>query len=449
MSYRYASPAGAVPRPGSPRAGGPPRGGTAGASGAAGPEDGEPAAPYRPLTRAEIARAVPPGSRRARSQREFLTALSTDPELVSLRSDRSHNIAEVARILARHASWITRTSRPTRQLVCKLARISPSTWKAARRWIEAHGYLGTVRRGWTAMLRAASLVDEEPNEAATYVLCVPEKKRETRIPLPGQRVTRPLTPSRREEVLPPARDAANSAGDGQAIGIVAHLRQQVAELGRGPGRNLTDRHVLAVGRPFLAARYSPGDLAFAIGHDPVHGRHRIALGGVKSPAAWLAYRLSRWTGDPDRAFAAWKRLGHWDYDDWPVPVASPSVRRAQAAEASAAAQAARRASLAAAHRTDPAPFAARIREQLGWTRKPSAPEGPPRVRWIHYEHQADHDSRVNGRPREGQVWSDGPLFGQAWVVPSDTPDRSFVLVHLYPQAPEANYAVDSEQGGSP
>jgi hypothetical protein len=324
---------------------------------------------YRPLTRREIAVAVPAGSRRARGQVEFLHTLGTDPELAQLRADRLRNIAEISRVLARFASWRDRTTRPTRARICRLAAVSVSTFKTARQWLEQHGYLGTVRQGRTAALRAAVLVDADtPNEAAVWVLCVPRQKPRQPLPVPSEPVTRPLTASRSEAVKAPAREAQKDAriDDGSPAFVVAYLRSQVAELARGPGHKLSERYVLAISRPFLAARWSPADLAFAIGHDPVRGRHRIRLANVRQPAHWLAWRLSRWLEQPERAFTAYKGRGHWDHEEWPVPVGSPSSARAAAAEADRQAQAARRAQLAAAARTDPAPFADRIRQQLGW-----------------------------------------------------------------------------------
>jgi hypothetical protein len=67
------------------------------------------------------------------------------------------------------------------------------------------------------------------------------------------------------------------------------------------------------------------------------------------------------------------------------------------------------------------------------------------VRWIHYRTDADRKARVNGQPRRGQRWHDGPAPGTVWVVPGDTADRLFLLVHVFTAAPEANYAVDEEQ----
>lgn len=319
-----------------------------------------PAGAYEPVTPLEIVRAVdvlPVPARRARGQREWIRALARDPGLAELRADRQRNIRNVARILARHASWYDRTTRPTRALICALAGISLSTWKACRRWLERHGWLGTVRQGrtqlavrvTTAILNAVLGQDDKPNEAAIYVLCVPAQARpEPRRPSAGvaQPETRPLTPARSAGVLNPAREPRAEPGENRGadqgrspLSVIRHLRRQLAELARGPGQRLSDRHLLALGRPMLAAGWSPADLAFAIGHDPRTGRHRSLTGGVREPGHWIAWRLSRWMRDPDGAWAGYTRLGRWDWSGdpatWPLPALSPAARRAAAASADA------------------------------------------------------------------------------------------------------------------
>ena len=270
--------------------------------------------PYQPLKRAEIARAVPARARRAHGQHEWLTRLGEDPELAQLRADRLRNIAECGRILARYASWGDRTTRPTRARICRLAGVAVSTWKAARRWLEEHGYLGTVRPGWTPALRAAALTSpDDPNSAAVYVLCVPRRRPREESPMTDDQVTRPLTPSRSDGGNVPAREAPKNP--------VAVLRQ-------GPGQKLSDEHVAALARPFLVAGWSGADLDFAVHHDPERGRYRMRLAGVLSPAHWLAWRLSRWTTEPDWNWYAFRKRGRWPGQPFPPkPIMSPSQRQ--------------------------------------------------------------------------------------------------------------------------
>jgi hypothetical protein len=312
-----------------------------------------PASPYEPVTPLEIVRAVdvlPVPARRARGQREWMHALARDAELAELRADRQRNIRKVAQVLARHASWADRTTRPTRALICALAGISLSTWKACRRWLERHGWLGTVRQGrtqlavriTTAILNAVLGEDDKPNEAAIYVLCVPAPAgQDPRRPSAAthQHETRPLTPARSAGVKAPARQQTapgeNPGTDqGQSpLSVIRYLREQLAELGRGPGRRLSDRRLYALARPMLAAGWSPADLAFALNHHPAEGRYGYVQ-DIREPAHWIAARLSAWMRDPEGARAGNTRHGRWDWsgdpNTWPLAALSPSARRAAA-----------------------------------------------------------------------------------------------------------------------
>jgi hypothetical protein len=285
------------------------------------PARNSPAGPYRPLTRREIAQAVnrlPVPARRATGQHEFLKRLGEDPELAQLRADRARNIAECARILARYASWVDRTTRPTRERICKLAGFALSTWKAARRWLEQHGYLGTVREGRTVLFMSAVLsaladgnAEEQPNEAAVYVLCVPRQKPGREPVVAGEEKTRPLTPSRSEGGTSPARPREDN---------------RVAPLRKGPGSRLSEAHVASIARPFTAAGWTAADLEHAIGYPPAGNRHSFRLANVGSPAHWLAWRLSRWTTEPDVCWQAFRELGRWPHLPVPVPLRSPALR---------------------------------------------------------------------------------------------------------------------------
>ena len=69
------------------------------------------------------------------------------------------------------------------------------------------------------------------------------------------------------------------------------------------------------------------------------------------------------------------------------------------------------------------------------------------MRWIQYRTDADRKAKVNGQPRAGQRWHDGPDPDTVWAVPGDVApaERLFVLVHVFASAPQANYAIDGEQ----
>jgi hypothetical protein len=77
------------------------------------------------------------------------------------------------------------------------------------------------------------------------------------------------------------------------------------------------------------------------------------------------------------------------------------------------------------------------------------------MRWIQYPDEHSRKARLNGIPREGQIWSDAPGVRCKWVVPGDgrTARRSsfsngFALVRVYENAPESNYALDDDPGAA-
>lgn len=152
---------------------------------------------YAPVTWAEIARAVPAGSRVLRSpdvERDYLAVVSTREEFLGLRADAREVTLSVAKWLARHASWTDGTTRPTRTLICALVgavrgwrlHLSLTAWKKARRRLEAWGLLGTVRQGSTERFRPMALARRDaPNEASVWVLCIPRKLDEKH-PLTGR-----------------------------------------------------------------------------------------------------------------------------------------------------------------------------------------------------------------------------------------------------------------------
>ena len=121
--------------------------------------------PPRPdgLSRAEIARAVPAGSRRIRSQREALRGGLSCPDLADVRADFRAHLADWWRIHVNHASWGGEgrpprgTTEPTRARTCELAGMSVSTYKRCSRWWRDRGYIAVVRPGWTPMLRPGVL----------------------------------------------------------------------------------------------------------------------------------------------------------------------------------------------------------------------------------------------------------------------------------------------------
>ncbi len=312
--------------------------------------------------RAEIARAVPPGSRRLRSQPQALLALPADPALTELRADYAHNIREVWRRLVRSARWTDMTVSCPREQLCAELGISASTWKRCRRWMQAHGYLGCVVAGSTpeldGMRTSPALIKADAvNTAAVYVLTMPREKQVLPPPPPVTPVTGPPTRLPKGAGTDPAR-GAGAAGEKGPASRPGSLPAMADQMRKGPGQGITDGWCAHLAAVFITAGWTPADLLWAINHDPDGARHRSRLDRVKHPAAWLRARLALWL-EPGQEHLPWKRRR---------PVLARSLQRAVGRQQLRAAQQARRDRMAAAaaNWADPAGPAAAIREQHGW-----------------------------------------------------------------------------------
>lgn len=242
------------------------------------------------VSRAEIARAVPSGSRRARSQGEWLRAVHEAIALERPRPDFADRVLEAARVLARYASWTDRTTRPGRELICKLTGLPVCAWKRVRRRLEAWGLLRTVREGTTPEF-ASHLHHDDPNQAPVWVLLVPRRKQMTAqlrdpdrrsAPPPQSARTVGKVPARGAERQTRSRPPSGRAQPGSAAapgGATAPCGAGVADamarvLRRAGGKTITDGWCAWLARPFAAAGYSAADLAWAIDHDPAGVQHR-------------------------------------------------------------------------------------------------------------------------------------------------------------------------------
>lgn len=384
--------------------------------------------------RAEVALAVPAGSRRIRgyrAERVFLDGLVSWEPWQQLRADRRDNVLAVAKWLARHASYADGLTRPTRDRICELAGICVSTWKAVRRLLETWGFLACVTAGTTPEFSPGVLRrPDDPNTAAVYVLCLPRKPPA----LPAAQapeLTRPPTVSRRDAGTAPrahARGETPETRNGPASGGTppeAAARGAAAAMAglmrKAAGKTISDGWSAWIARPFTAAGWTPRDLLWAIDHPPGdHGQHRLSA-RVRHPVGWLRWRLGLWLAGDGTALPSLSQL-----------------RAAAAAKASGEAARLReltggRAARLAGQLDDQAAAVARKRMEAR------------HMRWIQYPIETDRRKRRNGRRREGQRWQDGPKPGLVWTVPADLADRLYVLVHCFPGAPENNYAVDGEQ----
>jgi hypothetical protein len=287
-----------------------------------------PAPPPAGPGKAEIFRAVPGGSRRAQSQRAYLAVLVADPELAELRADARRSVLEVARVLARWATWRTMTAwRPRARICAEVGSsrdpdrpLSVSAFKSCRRWLETHGYLGLVEGGTTPLFRAGVLADPaEGNRCPLYVLATPRRRCRIQKPLDGLPVNRPLPRSRRDlgkalrarelhpkiksekaraprgqPMLPPGASALHRCPRtrSEALAVAAAIQARSRHLGR-----ISAEHLRHVARSFFAAGWTGADVLAAIDHEP-GGRQHGYVSGIRSPGRWTAYRLGLWLG-PD------------------------------------------------------------------------------------------------------------------------------------------------------
>lgn len=255
-----------------------------------------PTAGQRRLSRAEVGRAVPPGSGRTGSQREALRRGLACPDLAGVRADFRAHLSAFWRIHVFHASWggpdrpPPGTTEPTRSRVCELTGMSVSTYKACRRWWEARGYLAIVRPGSTPDLRPAVLRSPgDGNVRQAYVLCVPRGKQRIPRPAPEPRpLTRPLSKSRRDLDRFHAREDTENRE--HPTGKAGAPRSPL--LRTGTLKTLTDGWWAHLTRPF--ASWLASDVVWAVDHLPGGAQHRTRAANVRHPAGWLRWRLSHW-----------------------------------------------------------------------------------------------------------------------------------------------------------
>jgi hypothetical protein len=250
------------------------------------------------LSRAEIARAVPAGSRQIKSQLEALRCGLACPDLANVRSDFREHLQCWWRIHVNHASWGGEgrpppgTTEPTRARVCELSGMSVSTYKACRRWWADRGYVAIARPGWTPALRPAALVSpDDHNIRQAYVLCLPRKRCPAPPRSPARTLSRPLSQSRRDLDRFPAREG-QTRKTGKADQTSRTDRPPV--LRRGPLAALTGGWWIHITAPFAA--WSATDLVWAVDHLPGGRQHRTRITNVRHAAGWLRWRLSHWLG---------------------------------------------------------------------------------------------------------------------------------------------------------
>jgi hypothetical protein len=332
--------------------------------------------------RVHVALAVPVGSRRARSQQEWLACALTAIVGAGWRCDRAANFAAVCRVLAVHMDWSARTARPTWQILGELAARSPgrplsrATVARCLAWLCAVGLLGVVEHGSTASFRprkarhhttsprhaavrgAPYAFTGDGNRAALYVLCVRKRPSQGR----AEDVARTETPSWscKGPCKGPRTREARHGGHTTATappGTMLAVCQALTRHSRlSPLARLSARHLRYLIRDFITAGWTGRDILHAIDYQP-NGAAWSYTSPVRHPAGWVPTRLDAWRTSDGR------------------PLPSPSQRSRQERQRlrDDQAQARRNAATVAAKwvdpRTSPARAAARRIAQEGWTNR--------------------------------------------------------------------------------
>jgi hypothetical protein len=352
--------------------------------------------------------AIPGGSRRPRSPREWLTTAQAAIDEQGWYANRAAHTGAVVKILARYMDWRSKTAEPVHARICGLARISPDTAGRVIAWLQSAGLLGVVSPGRSAAMNRNVLRPDAGNERAVYVLCVPRLERGIAA---GQRRFADPSPSRSEGgVAPRAREASTrvtSQVKGRmerppgALSLLPHSGAGPPALPRGgdvaakawaacsrgekrtwavavagvlrsqwrPLRQLSERHIAQIIRPWLAAGWDARMLDHAIERHPGGGRY----GYTSEPrhvSGWLRARLGPWMEDGQPMEA-------------PDPVAAAAADREHLQSVLRDAQdATRRASEAERDRQR----AARYEAAVGPLHKPPAgPEPPPADKRARFE----------------------------------------------------------------
>jgi hypothetical protein len=280
------------------------------------------------IKRRVIVRAIKPGTRCCRDQREWLAVALAAVEAEQRRADWTANASAVVRQLMRHMTWKGSeqgVTRPGHERIAAAVRVSTDTVGRVVAWLIEHGLLGLVSPGTTPELQPHILHGHEGNLAAVYICTVPREKRRLPVIDAGQRETADLPGHRRGNRSPRAREDAGKTpkpevdraprgrppllprtGDyprhdhpktrSEEMRAAAAIRNDVRALWP-----LSDRHIRHLARPFFAACWPPADVVNALDHDPT-GRQYAYTADVRAPAAWMAHRLAAWidplTGTP-------------------------------------------------------------------------------------------------------------------------------------------------------
>lgn len=272
-----------------------------------------PPAHHADMSIAEILRAIPDGSRPVRGQLQALRAGLACPDLADVTPKLRDKLEQFWRVHVLRASWGGEggaprgVTSPGRERVCELIRdrrtgrpISVSTYKRLRRWWEARGYLAIVRPGWTPDLSPGVLhgPERDHNLSQAYILCVPRRdaiRAMRRGRRPAHTENGPLSGfSKQDGSHARAREGNRKPQPERHKRPKGSPREAVLQV--GALARVSDGWWAHLTRPF--ARWEAAAMLYAIDHYPDGRAHLGTAEEVRSPVAWLRWRLSHWL-NPD------------------------------------------------------------------------------------------------------------------------------------------------------
>jgi hypothetical protein len=238
----------------------------------------------------------------------WLRAAGDAVDAAHFRADARRNALAVVRVIGWSADRHTGRSRPTLTRIMAATGLSRRTVQNWTRWLERRGFLDVLEPGTTAVHRPALLAFGSGNLAREWRLTVPSVHGSC---TPGGSLDLERSPSQaraRKRTRMDRRSAPDSPSppprpgpqvtcfpSGQnpqrrrdRLAAAESLRRDLPVL-----RSMTAVAVASACRPYWAAGWTAGDIGHALDHNPDGTAHRLTS-AVRSPAHWLAHRLSLW-----------------------------------------------------------------------------------------------------------------------------------------------------------
>jgi hypothetical protein len=253
---------------------------------------------------------VQAGRTPAPSQARWLRLAEDEIDAALLRADARRNVLAIARVIGWSADWRTGRSRPTVARLMEVTGLSRRCVQNWLRWIEQRGLLDVTEPGTTPRFRpgilhrggSSNLAREWRLVVPVDPSCIPSwscspktsptraRARETgdldRRSAPDSPPAPPRSP-RQAPMWPPSQVPQRRS---DRLAAAEALRRDHLVL-----RRVSARAVRSAVRIYFCAGWTPADVAYALDFRP-DGRQHIQTEPVRSPARWLACRLSWWLG---------------------------------------------------------------------------------------------------------------------------------------------------------